>query len=62
MKNDRRLIDAGITGPTELQLKVLPNPDIFTIFVQLPDRQEQSTFEISEVRGAACMKSSSYFV
>jgi len=54
MKSDRRLIDAGINDPTELLLKVLPNPDTFTIFVQLPgDRKEQSTFEISEVR--SCM-------
>jgi len=49
-KDDRRLIQAGITGPSELLLRILPQPDIFTIFVRLPDRQEQSTFEISEVR------------
>ena len=60
MKNDKRLIDAGITGPTELLLRVLPNPDTFTIFVQLPDRQEQSTFEIGEVR--SCMKSNLYTI
>ena len=50
VKDDRRLIAAGITGPTELSLRVLSTPDVFTIFVTLPGRQEQSTIQIEEVR------------
>ena len=50
VKDDRRLMAAAITGPTELLLRILPTPDIFTIFVALPGRQEQSTIQIEEVR------------
>ena len=50
VKDDKRLSEAGITGPTELLLRVLPHPDTFTIFVKLPGHKEQSTIVISEVR------------
>ena len=49
VKDDRLLNKAGITGPTELLLRVLPHPDTFTVFVKLPGHEEQSTIAISEV-------------
>lgn len=57
VKDDRSLTTAGINGPTELSLRMLPTPDVFTIFVTLPGRQEQSTIQIKEVSGTSecCM-------
>lgn len=53
VKDDRKLTAAAITGPTELLLRILPGtPDIFTFFVTLPGRQEQSTIHIEEVTTA----------
>ena len=49
VKDDRRLTAAAITGPTDLLLRILPTPDVFTIFVTLPGRHEQSTIHIEEV-------------
>ena len=49
VKDDQRLTAAAITGPTELLLRILPTPDIFTIFVTLPGHQEKSTIQIEEV-------------
>ena len=49
VKDDRNLTAAAITGPTELSLRILPTPDVFTIFVTLPGYQEKSTIEIEEV-------------
>ena len=49
VKDDRMLTAATITGPTELSLRILPTPDVFTIFVTLPGRQEKSTIQIEEV-------------
>lgn len=49
VKDDRKLTTAAITGSTELLLRILPTPDIFTIFVTLPGHNEQSTILIEEV-------------
>ena len=49
VKDDRRLTAAAITASTELSLRILPTPDVFTIFVTLPGHQEQSTIQIEEV-------------
>ena len=49
VKDDRSLGRAEISGSTELFMRILPSPDIFTIFVVLPGRKEQSTIEIEEV-------------
>ena len=50
VKDDQRLTAAAITGPTELLLRILPTPDVFTIFVTLPGHEEKSTIQIKEVR------------
>ena len=48
VKDDRQLTTAAINGD-RLSLRILPTPDVFTIFVTLPGRQEQSTIQIEEV-------------